>query len=515
MAKRYRIVEGGMHDRFHACTHKVQFIGGGFGNGKTAATCVKALKLCKDYPGCNGLIARSTYPKLNDTIRREFLQWCPTHWIKRMPSREENTLLLKNGSTVNFRYVAQQGKQTEESKSNLLSATYDWIIVDQMEDPEFSHKDFMDLMGRLRGNTEYLGSDGDMPRVGPRWFMATLNPTRNWCYREIVKPLHDFKERGIISEKLLCQVDDEGRPILVDGKPIPLVELFEGSTYENVENVGEDYIRGMLSTYTGSMRDRFIFGRWGALSGLIYPQFDETLHVVEHRDAAEYLRQLRLSGFSAVFLEGYDHGLSRHSCYGLFFADDDGNVFLLDGFRIAELTVADAAKRIHTIRASYGIDADEIGSIYADPDVFRRKAGNARTVGETVASMFEDEGVKMQRGNNDIGSGIAKNWQYLTPLSMHEHPITGIRMSPHFYVSQACQWFIDEITEYYFQRDGSDETTDKPVDRNDHAMDMWKYAMSNRPKLAKYMGKPDAPPAWMAWHEIERQQRRGPKARHK
>jgi hypothetical protein len=503
-----------MHDRFHASHAKVQFVGGGFGNGKTAATCVKALKLCKDYPGCNGLIARSTYPKLNDTIRRELLLWCPQHWIKRMPSREENTLVLKNGSTVNFRYVAQQGKQTEDSKSNLLSATYDWIVVDQLEDPEFSHKDFMDLMGRLRGNTEYVGSDPGMPRVGPRWFMATLNPTRNWCYREIIKPLHDF-QRGVISEKLLCEVDNAGKPIMFDGKPKPLIELFEGSTYENVENVGEDYIRGMLSTYTGSMRERFVFGRWGALSGLIYPQFDETQHIVAHEDAKTYLRQLRLSGFRPSFIEGYDHGLSRHSCYGLFYADDDSNVLLLDGFRVAELTVADAALRIQRIRAEYSIDTDELAAVYADPDVFRRKAGNARTVGETVSSMFADEGIKMQRGNNDITSGIAKNWQYLTPLPMHEHPISGLRMSPHFYVSDKCSWFVDEITEYYFQRDGSDETTDKPVDRNDHAMDMWKYAMSSRPKLATYIGVKSEVPAWLSWHEIEKQQRRGPKARHK
>ena len=88
-------------------------------------------------------------------------------------------------------------------------------------------------------------------------------------------------------------------------------------------------------------------------------------------------------------------------------------------------------------------------------------------------------------------------------------------MSPYFYVSDKCTWFIDEITEYYFQRDGSDETTDKPVDRNDHAMDMWKYAMSSRPKLATYIGVKAEVPPWLAWHEIERQQRRGPKARHK
>ena len=513
--KRYKIVEGGMHDKFHKSTAKVQFLGGGFGNGKTAAACVKALKLCKEYPGCNGLVARSTYPKLNDTIRREFLLWCPAHWIKRMPSRDENTLILKNGSTVNFRYVAQQGKQTEDSKSNLLSATYDWIIVDQLEDPEFSHKDFMDLMGRLRGNTEYIGDDRGMPRFGPRWFICTLNPTRNWCYREIIKPLHDYTQRGIISDKLLCEVDNDGRPILDGGRPKPLIELFEGSTYENVENVGEDYIRGMLSTYTGSMRERFIFGRWGALSGLIYPQFDETIHLVSDQDAREYLRQLRLSGYEPVFMEGYDHGLSRHSCYGIFYSDDDANVFLLDGFRVSELTIADAASHIHRIRAEVGAEAGELKPIYADPDVFRRKTGNARTVGETVAGLFEDYGIKMQRGNNDIASGIAKNWQYLTPLPMHEHPITGLRMSPHFYVADRCTWFVDEITEYYFQRDGSDETTDKPVDRNDHAMDMWKYAMTPRPKLARYVGKPDAPPAWMAWNEIERKQRKEKRARHK
>jgi len=515
VSKRYKIVEGGMQDRFHQSYAKVQFIGGGFGNGKTAAACIKALKLCQNYPGCNGLIARSTYPKLNDTIRREFLQWCPQHWIKRMPIRDDNTLLLKNGSTVNFRYVAQRGKETEESKSNLLSATYDWIIVDQLEDPEFSHKDFMDLMGRLRGGAEYIGDDKRMPRTGPKWFIATLNPTRNWCYREIVKPLHDFRDRGIIGDKLLCEVDNAGRPILTDGRPTPLVDLFEGSTYENVDNVGEDYIRGMLATYTGSMRERFVFGRWGALSGLIYPQFDETQHVLQHEDVREHLRFLRMSGFQPTFMEGYDHGLARHSCYGLFYADDDGNVFLLDGFRVAELTVSAAARRIHEIRAEYRVEANELGPVFADPDVFRRKTGNARTVGETVATLFEDEGVRMQRGNNDISSGIAKNWQYLAVQTAHEHPISGLRPSPHFFASDRCEWFVDEITEYYFQRDGSDETTDKPVDRNDHAMDMWKYAMSSRPRLARFVGKPNRPPDWMMWHEIERQQRRTVMARHR
>jgi len=514
MSKRYRIMEGGMHDRFHKSMSKVQFVGGGFGNGKTAAACVKGLKLCKDYPGCNGLIARSTYPKLNDTIRREFLQWCPKHWIQRMPTKDDNTVIMRNGSTVNFRYVAQRGKEQEEAKSNLLSATYDWIIVDQMEDPEFSHKDFMDLMGRLRGNTEYQGDDNTMPRVGPRWFIATLNPTRNWCYREIVKPLQDY-HKGVLNPKLLCEVDDNGKPILKDGFPSPIIELFEGSTYENVQNVGEDYIRGMLATYTGSMRNRYVYGEWGALQGLVYPQFDIATHILPHDDILKYIRQMRYSGYQPAWLEGYDHGLMRQSCYGLFMCDDDGNVFLLDGFYVAEQTVAQSALSMHRIRALYNLDTESLSSVWADPDAFRRRTGDARTVGQTVANLFEDEGIRMQRGNNDIASGIAKNWQYLSVLPKHEHPIHGSPNAPHFYCSDNCSWFIDEITEYYFQRDTSDELTDKPVDRRDHAMDMWKYAMSPRPRLAKYVGEPNRPPAWLAWHEIERMQGNKTKPRHR
>jgi hypothetical protein len=513
-ARRYRIVEGAMHDRFHKSRAKVQFVGGGFGNGKTAAACVKALKLCTDYPGCNGLIARSTYPKLNDTIRREFMAWCPPHWIKRHPTKDDNTLIMKNGSTVNFRYVAQRGKEAEETRSNLLSATYDWIVVDQLEDPEFAHKDFMDLMGRLRGNTSYGGTDDNMPRVGPRWFIATLNPTRNWCYREIIKPIHDYG-RGIINPKLLCEVDSNARPILDNGRPRPIVELFEGSTYENVENVGEDYINAMLATYTGTMRERFVYGEWGALEGLIYPQFDEQQHVIEHNTAVEYLRQLRISGFEPTFIEGYDHGLAQHSCYGLFYVDDDSNVILLDGYREAEQTISHHARRIKLIRDMYLVGDDDLRPIYSDPDCFRRKTGSTQTVGQTVSALFADEGVSLQRGNNDIAAGIAKNWQYLALLSNHEHPITGQSPAPYFYVSDKCQWFVDEITEYYFRRNTSDEMTDKPVDRHDHAMDMWKYAMSARPRLARYVGRPNQPPAWMAWHEIERDQRGGTLPRHR
>jgi hypothetical protein len=86
-------------------------MGGGFGNGKTTAGVVKALQLARDYPGSNGLIARSTFPKLNDTIRKEFLSWCPDKWVKRKALSQDNIVELMNDTTINFRYIQQHGKK--------------------------------------------------------------------------------------------------------------------------------------------------------------------------------------------------------------------------------------------------------------------------------------------------------------------------------------------------------------------------------------------------------------------
>ena len=232
------------------------------------------IQVAKDYPCCNILMARSTYPKLNDTMRRTFLEFCPAEWIKSFPlsKNSDNTCTLVNGTTINFRYVTQR-KATEDggSTSNLLSATYDLIVLDQIEDPEIIHKDFLDLMGRLRGSAIYRGTDPTMPRTGPRWFFISSNPTRNWVYKKLIEPIKKYEANGTITDELLCDRDENGKPILVDGKPNIIIDLIEGSTYDNAHVLEADFIKGLEATYTGQMRNRFLKGEWAAYEGLVYP----------------------------------------------------------------------------------------------------------------------------------------------------------------------------------------------------------------------------------------------------
>lgn len=504
----FNLYEDSLQDRFLKSRAKVQIYAGGFANGKTSGACIKAIELSRDYPGSNGLMARSTYPKLNDTLRKEFLKWCPKDWIKSFPrsANSSNTCELKNGTTINFRYIAQQGKSLNEATtSNLLSATYDWIVVDQVEDPEIVHKDFLDLLGRLRGMTHYEGADVTMPETGPRYLILTCNPNRGWAYRELVKPLHDLK-RGVFNDKLLCVTDEDGKIVLDENKqPVPIIELFEGSTYENKENLEPDFIRTLEATYKGQMRDRFLMGKWASYEGLVFPSFSEDVHVISHKAMENYYKRLVQQSAEMVYLEGYDYGLAVPYCYILGFVDDKGNIFLMAGGYEKETSMPLQIACIKGCRSTYNVPGQN--HLLADPDIFRRKPGSGKTVGRTIADMLLADGIYATRGNSNIANGIIKVSQYLIPQRNHQNPITGEYNAPYMYVSDELEFVINEFGEYYWKRDSRGDVLDVPVDKNDHAMDTVKYMLTHRPNVAKLIKPQVATPiGLMKWGERDVQE---------
>ena len=483
MTKAYNLEEGSFQEQFHLSEAPIRLLGGGYGNGKTTAGVVDLLEVVKYYPGANILVARSTYPRLNDTVRKETLDWCPDSWVKKRPSDKDNTLVLKNGTHVNFRYIAQQGKQSSDGSttSNLLSATYDFILVDQIEDPEISYKDFTDLIGRLRGATKKIDPNNDKPHwptTGPRRMVITCNPTRNWVFRKLVKPLTMWLQGGVKSPDLL--VHPKTGEVMI--------EMFEAPTYAN-KNLAPDYIEMLEATYKGQMADRYLHGKWAAYEGLVYPQYDMLTHSLPRADILEYF-QTHVAGafFTPEVLEGYDYGLGAPSCYIFSLVDMYGNVFLLDGFYEREAPLFTQSTKIGMIRRKYHNMAMPTQQIKADPAIFKRSSQGGKKVGRSVAAMFqEDHGVGMARASNDIISGITKVNSYIWVDPLHRHPITGNYGAPRLYHAQELEWLVDEISEYYWaKRPGMDEERiDKPMDRNDHAMDAMKYLMTHQPIPAR------------------------------
>src|SRR5215217_2512498 len=348
----YKIIKGSAAEAFHNSRAKIRLYGGGFANGKTTALVAESLRVASDYPGATMLLGRATFPKLNSTLRREFFKWCPTDWIKSF-NKGDNTCVLHNGTTIDFRYLDQRTSGESEQTSNLLSANYDYIGVDQIDDAEITEHDFEQMLGRLRGNTEYAGSDPSMPKSGPRLLALTCNPTLGWPFKRIVKPYHDYL-KGIINYDLICIVDEHGMPVLDErGRQQPLVSVHEASTYDNAQNLPPDFIQTLEATYRGKMRDRYILGKWVAFEGVVYDDFDETVHVQPYEWMMNHLRSIRADGYELVPVEGYDFGITEPSCYIVGVADTEGVVYLLDGFYERELGIEDQARRIREQRALY------------------------------------------------------------------------------------------------------------------------------------------------------------------
>jgi hypothetical protein len=497
----YRLEEGSVQWQFHNSRQKIQIFGGGYGNGKTTAMAVKALNICKLYPGCNGLLARSTYPKLNDTLRAVFLTWCPPNWIKRRPTQEDNTVYLHNGSVVNFRYIAQRGKKTEsgDTTSNLLSATYDFIGVDQIEDPEITHKDLLDLMGRLRGHTPYKPLEGEddpsMPSSGPRWLMLAANPSQGWFYREIVKPYHLWKQTGHVSERLLVDPDTQ----------LPVIDLFEGSTYTNKANLDRDYMMLLEASYKGQQKARYLEGKWEAFEGLVHPSYDRVTHTLPRDFAITYLQDCLRRHVKVQPIEMYDFGLTSPSVYMMGFVDDYGRVIIIDGYYQGDFSYEDQPIAIKEIRMRY-IGMLEFGKepIIADPAIFKKNVVSGRKTGESVAKLLSDgTGLSFKPGNNDIPSGIAKVNAYLGGHPKIPHLVTGAYPGPLLYFVDDMQFVEDEISSYYWKKHtATGQNTDEPQDHNDHAMNAIKYGLSFRPEPSQIiLPSSERPKAWMFWHE--------------
>lgn len=496
MPRLYKLYRDSLQDRFHRSRAKVQIFGGGFGNGKTTAAVVKAIGLARDYPGSNGLIARATYPKLVDTIQREFLEWLPKRWIKSFTKGPPATLVLMNGTTINFRYISQKNATTsDDSTSNLLSATYDWAIIDQIDDSEITSKDLDDIFGRMRGQTPYDGTDETMPSSGPRWIILTLNPTRGWPYKQLIKPIHDM-EKGIHSEALMVDTDT--------GKSI--IELFEGSTYTNADNLPPDFIRGLEIKYHGQQRSRYLLGEWGAYEGLVYSEFSDDIHTLPRAALFDHLQYMRKEHWTVQFAEGYDYGLAVPSAYLCSFTDHLGNVFVIDGFYGAERQIDSMAQEILNIRSRYGV-TDRNSTLYADPQIFKRQAASSK-VGETIAQMFLNERVLMQRGDNGIIAGITKVQSYLHPQIFHINPVTGNSPAPYLYIAQELTFLLDEINDYFWKKSAqTKEVVDEPQDRNDHAMDALKYMLTKQPDITKIVKRPPVLiKPWERWGVMDKQQ---------
>jgi hypothetical protein len=228
------------------------------------------------------------------------------------------------------------------------------------------------------------------------------------------------------------------------------------------------------------MSKRFVDADWGAYEGLVYPEYDEAVHMVQHEEMQRYVENGLANDLLGV-VEGYDYGQVSPSCYLLGFFNDVGDVFIADGFYESRMNIKSQAMKIKELRNKWKVIPTE--HIFGDPDIFKGRNATLTKVGDSIAAMFRDLGIEMQRGANAIESGLDKVATYLNVDDMHMHPFKRGYGAPRLFVSAQVDFWHNEIVDYYWNKNVQGENVDKPRDTNDHAMDATKYLFTRRNRV--------------------------------
>lgn len=406
--------------------HTYSLFSGGFGSGKTVALVLKALLLSQIMPGNFGLVGRLTYPELRDTTQKTFFEFCPPDWYA--PERggvwnkTENYIKLYNGSEIIFRHL------DAVSEKELLSLNLGWFGIDQAE--EISESVFQVLQSRLRHN-----------KVDRRYGFLICNPAgHNWLWRRFHP---DSKDK------------------------MKSAHYVESTTYDNKENLPEEYIKHMEESYSPEMVKRYLHGSWDVFEGQVFVEFDKKVHVIDPFDIPPHWERI----------VSIDHGLVNPTAVLWGAVDQDGNIFIYDEHYQEGRPVsyhADIIKRRNRNQ--------EISVTIIDPSTgakTREKDGFPFS----VIQEYNDFGVHPVPGNNDVQASINRIKEFLKIKENRFHPVTGEQGSPRLFFFKNCENTIEEMSKYHWKKTRTlapRNPLEQTTDIDDHTVDALRYMIMSR-----------------------------------
>ena len=218
----------------------------------------------------------------------------------------------------------------------------------------------------------------------------------------------------------------------------------------------KDEVDALTSSLSDDQLESRRFGRFKASAGLVYPEFDENVHVLK-------------SGFTLPRdwqdIISIDPGLNNPLSAHWYAVDYDGNVYVVAEWFEAGRDIDFHAKKIKEISDSIGWKKDSQGRLQALID----SAANQRTLASTksVTELFFEHGINVNpRVNKDMFVGIQRVKQY---LKVNDGKAK-------LYIFPSCVNLIRELKSY---RWGENEN---PKKIDDHALDELRYYLMTKPE---------------------------------
>ncbi len=215
-------------------------------------------------------------------------------------------------------------------------------------------------------------------------------------------------------------------------------------------------IKQMESTMSTQDQLSRRFGKFSVAEGLVYPEFDQSVHVIDPFDVPKEW-QCNIS---------IDPGLTNPTSCHFYAVDFDGTIYVVAEHFEAGASIDRHTEKIFAIADGLGWKRDEKGRLHALID----SAANQRTLAaqKSVAELFCERGILVNTNvNKDLYSGIQRI------KSLFE------QKPPKIYIFKNCVNLIRELKSYWWG------ANDRPKKVDDHALDELRYFVMSRPSTAK------------------------------
>ena len=410
---------------FHKCPKKNRWVFGGNRSGKTECGAVEAIYMARgihpyreNRKNVFGWVVSLSQQVQRDVAQAKVLSYLNPDWIEDVTMLSGKKDSLKYGIIDQIRIKNVFGgvsvigfKSCDQGREKFQGSSLDFVWFD--EEPP---KDIYDEC-RMR----VLDKKGDI--------FGTMTPLKGLTF------IHDEIYLNVNNNKeIWCE--------FMEWADNPYLD----------ENEVDALTKSLSSDQLESRR----YGKFKASSGLVYPEFDENVHVLK-------------TGFNVPIdwqdVISIDPGLNNPLSAHWYAVDYDGNVYVVAEWFEAGRDVSYHAEKIKQISASIGWKKDAKGRINALID----SAANQRTLAsqKSVTELFFDFGINVNpRVNKDMFVGIQRVKQY---LKVNDGKTK-------LYIFPTCVNLIRELKSYRW----GDGENPKKVD--DHALDELRYYIMTRPE---------------------------------
>jgi hypothetical protein len=218
----------------------------------------------------------------------------------------------------------------------------------------------------------------------------------------------------------------------------------------------KDEVEELTKSLSSDQLESRRYGQFKAASGLVYPEFDQNIHVLKEPVNLPKEWQDTIS---------IDPGLNNPLSAHWYSVDYDGNVYVIAEHFEAERDIFYHAEKIKSISDGLGWKRRKDGRI----DALIDSAANQKTLASSssVTELFFECGIAANpKVNKDMFSGIQRVKDYLR--------VNNGRAK--LYIFPTCVNLIRELKSYRWG-DG-----DTPKKYDDHALDELRYYLMSRPE---------------------------------